>query len=191
MDNGGWYSPDGSFTLFYHPRGHRDRFLSSWMDLTIDPQQTADPASAQVLFKQLTAPSSVGLCTKCHSIDDAPAKQINWVSSQPDPLEHKFNRFSHSTHLSLMDARGCFTCHSMTDTSGKKETYASAFEPGQRDPSIFHSNFRTIDKAACATCHRPGLVRNDCLLCHNYHVGHFKPVVANVNLVSAAVTEKH
>jgi hypothetical protein len=87
-----------------------------------------------------------------------------------------------------MDARGCFTCHSMTETAGAKETYASAFEQGKHDPTVFHSNFRTIDKNACATCHRPNLVRQDCLLCHNYHIGHFKPIVPHVNLVSVSAS---
>ncbi len=73
----------------------------------------------------------------------------------------------------------------MTENGNKtKETYASAFEPGQHDPSVFHSNFRTIDKAACASCHQSGHVRDDCLLCHNYHIGRFKPIVPHANLAA-------
>ena len=43
VSQGGWYSPDGSFTLFYRPRGHADRFLSSWMNMTVNPDATGDP----------------------------------------------------------------------------------------------------------------------------------------------------
>lgn len=178
VSQGGWYNPDGSFALYYHPRGHRDRFLSSWMDLTVNADHAADPAISRALFKELSAPKAVGLCSKCHSIDDAPVKQVNWVGSRPDPVKHDFNRFSHSAHLSLLDERGCFTCHSMKATGGQtNDTYLSAFEPEKHNPAEFHSNFKTVDKLVCANCHQPNLVRDDCLLCHNYHVGRFKPVI--------------
>ncbi|MEO7677826.1 MAG: cytochrome c3 family protein, partial [Verrucomicrobiota bacterium] len=39
VSNGGWYSPEGSFSLFYRPRGHTDRFLTSWMNLTVDAEK--------------------------------------------------------------------------------------------------------------------------------------------------------
>jgi hypothetical protein len=180
---GGWYSPDGSFALYYHPRGHTDRFLSSWMDLGADADRATDSVGWLALFKVLSAPQAVGMCSKCHSIDDTPVKHLNWLGARPDPVEHGFNRFSHSTHLSLLDTRGCFTCHSLTESAGKDGvTYASAFEPGKHDPRSFHSNFRTIDKAACAACHRPNLVRDDCLLCHNYHIGRLKSLVPHANI---------
>jgi len=187
VSQGGWYSPDASFTLYYHPRGHGDRFLSSWMNITVNPDQSADPLGAQALFKELSAPKAVGLCAKCHSVDDTPVKQVNWTGSRPNPVEHGFNRFSHSAHLSLLDERGCFTCHSLSETGGKgKEAYASAFESGKRDPSKFQSNFRTIDKANCASCHQAKLVSDDCLLCHNYHIGRLKSVVPHAKIVSVS-----
>ncbi len=186
VGQGGWYSADGSFTLSYHPRGHADRFLSSWMSLTVDASKTTDPASASALFNDLSAPKAVGLCAKCHSIDDAPVKLVNWMPLEPDQTEHGFTRFAHSPHLSLLDNRGCLTCHSWATSDGTgKDSYAAAFDPGQRDPSIFHSNFQTIDKSRCASCHQPHQVREDCLLCHNYHIGNFKPVVAHAKFIPA------
>jgi len=187
VSQGGWYSPDdGTSSLYYRPRGHRDRFLSSWMNLMVDTDHAADPPVSQAVFKKLTAPKAVGLCAKCHSIDDQPGNHVNWTALQPDSMEHGFNRFSHSAHLSLLDTQGCLTCHHMAWTDSKtKDTYASAFQPGQHDPSTFHSNFQTIDKAVCVSCHQPKLVRDDCLLCHNYHVGRFKPIVAHAGIVPA------
>jgi hypothetical protein len=182
VSQGGWYSPDGSFTLFYRPRGHADRFLSSWMNMTVDPDATGDPSDARAVAKYLSSPAIAGLCSKCHSIDDTPVKQVNWTA-RPDSLEHGFNRFSHAAHLSLLDMRGCLECHPM---SGTGDTYASAFDPGQHDPSIFHSNFRMIDKSVCAGCHRPSGVRQDCLLCHNYHIGRFEPMVPRANFASVS-----
>ena len=73
----------------------------------------------------------------------------------------------------------------MTGTGG---AYASAFAPGQHDPSIFHSNFRMIDKSVCAGCHQPSGVRQDCLLCHDYHIGRFKPSVPRANFASVSQT---
>ena len=183
--NGGWYTTDNSFTLFYRPRGHADRFLSSWMDLTASATQAPAPKLAQAVFTQLAAPKGVGYCAKCHSVDDVPEQQpdriVNWLGTQPDITIHKFNRFSHSAHLSLIENQGCFTCHPLK-TGDAKATYADAFAPGQHDPSKYFSNFQVIDKTTCAQCHRPGRVRDDCLLCHNYHVGAFRAVIPNVKM---------
>ena len=186
VSQGGWYSPEGSFAIFYHPRGHHDRFLSSWMNLTVDVGHSTDPARALALFKELTAPKAVGYCAKCHSIDESTVSQVNWLAFRPDPAVHGFNRFSHSAHLSLLDPHeGCLTCHSMTEAPVQgKDSYASAFATGQHDPAQFISNFKTIDKAVCANCHRPTMVRDDCLLCHNYHIGRFNRVMTHTDMSS-------
>jgi hypothetical protein len=192
VSQGGWYSPDGSFTLFYHPSGHADRFLTSWMNLTVDAGRTGDASDSGALFRELSKLTAAGLCSKCHSIDDTPAKQVNWMTFQPDPVEHGFNRFSHLAHLSLLDATGCMKCHPMNEPASQtKDAYASAFEAGRRDPALFHSNFQEIDKSTCAGCHQPNHVRDDCLLCHNYHVGRFKPVVANARINAAPPPRGH
>jgi hypothetical protein len=184
---GGWYTPDGLYALYYRPRGHDDLFLRSWMNLTVDADQTADLADSKELFDHLTAPNAVGLCAKCHSIDDTPAPHVNWIGARSDPMQHGFTHFSHSAHLSLLNEHGCLTCHSMKKSDGQsKDTYASAFAPGQHDPSKFTSNFMTIDKAVCMNCHRPHLVRDDCLLCHNYHIGRFKPIISHANVVAVS-----
>jgi hypothetical protein len=191
VSQGGWYSLDGTFTLSYHPRGHADRFLSSWMNLTVDASHTADPADSQAFFNILSTPTTAGLCSKCHSIDDTPARQVNWTS-RPDTLEHGFNRFSHMAHLSLLDMTGCLKCHPMKmNENNAADSYASAFAPGKHDASIFHSNFQMIDKSVCASCHQPNRVREDCLLCHNYHIGRFKPVVANASIATAISPESN
>jgi hypothetical protein len=154
------------------------------MNLTVDADHTPDPSRARAVFKELSAPGAAGLCSKCHSIEENPVKQINWMSFQPDPIEHGFNRFSHSAHLSLLDTSGCQTCHPMNGTvSPGKAALASASATSPRDASSFHSSFMTIDKRTCATCHRPNQVRDDCLVCHNYHIGRFEPLVANSKMV--------
>ena len=185
VSNGGWYTTDGSFTLFYRPRGHGDRFLSSWMDLTVTDKQAPNPAAVQAVFSQLAAPKAAGYCAKCHSVDDQPARLVNWLGARPDAVIHKFNRFSHSAHLSLINNQGCFTCHPLKVDNGKT-AYGDAFMPGQHDISVYAGNFQVIDKATCAQCHRPAMVRDDCLLCHNYHVGAFRAVMPNVKMHTPA-----
>ena len=184
VNQGGWYSPDGLFNLSYHPRGHADRFLSSWMNLTVDADHTQDPGRARAVFKELSAPGAAGLCSKCHSIEETPVRQVNWMAFHPDPIEHGFNRFSHSAHLSLLDTSGCQTCHPMNGTVNPgNAAMASASATTSHDASSFHGSFMMIDKRTCATCHRPNQVRDDCLVCHNYHIGRFEPLVANSKMV--------
>jgi hypothetical protein len=44
----------------------------------------------------------------------------------------------------------------------------SSYEQGT--PEIFVSNFSLVKKDLCQTCHTSGMARQDCLLCHKYHV---------------------
>lgn len=183
VGNGGWFTTDGSFTLFYRPRGHADRFLKSWLELTVADNKTPAPVATAAVFKQLAAPQGVGYCAKCHSVDDQPAPLVNWHDSPPDANWHGFNRFSHNVHLSLINNQGCFTCHPFK-TGKDADSYPAAFQPGQYDPAVFSSNFQVINKMICVECHQPGKVQSDCLLCHNYHVGTFRAVIANVRIKS-------
>jgi hypothetical protein len=175
VSNGGWFSPDSSFTLFYRPSGHRDNFLHAWMDLTSGPAQSGNTNLAAV-FNQVTNPKGAGLCVKCHSIDATPTLAVNWRPLESEPTRHAFNRFSHTAHLSLLDNQGCMNCHAMRSDDGK-QTYLGAFENNQRDPHLFRSNFQTINRDTCAICHRANFASDDCLHCHNYHIGNFTAVL--------------
>jgi hypothetical protein len=180
VDQGGWYNDGVSFALFYRPRGHADRFLRSWMDLTVDAARNTDPPISRELFKVLSEPKAVGLCSKCHGIEETPVKQVNWMAFQPDPIDHEFNRFSHSTHLSLLNMSGCLTCHDLNKTAGQsQDKAASPSKAPQPELASFHGDFKTMTKDRCDRCHQPNHVRDDCLLCHNYHIGRFKPILAH------------
>ncbi len=170
---GGWYSADASFALKYRPRGHADRFLTEWMNLTVDTNKTALPAVAGALFDEVAGAKAPGLCAKCHSIDSKPDFRVNWTGRRPDRMEHKFTRFAHSAHVSLLEGQGCQTCHSLKVTADP-DAFASAYKPGQRDAFIAHSNFGGVTQTSCASCHQPAFVRADCTTCHNYHVGRFQ-----------------
>jgi len=78
-----------------------------------------------------------------------------------------------SHHFSLLDERGCLTCHERSS----KADYAAAFK--QRDPAKFNRNFKPLPRAVCAECHTAAKAGDNCLTCHNYHLGVFQPVVAH------------
>jgi len=58
-----------------------------------------------------------------------------------------------------------------------RENYSASFARENRDPAVFHSNFRSIELAMCASCHTQKYASEGCLECHNYHVGHFMPTL--------------
>ena len=59
---------------------------------------------------------------------------------------------------------GCLTCHGLEKGSPYLQTY------GQGNPEAFVSNFGWVKKDLCETCHTSSMARQDCLLCHKYHV---------------------
>jgi len=166
VSTGGWYRRDETYTLYYRPGGHSDPFLTAWLDTTV--RDTAPTATA--IFAQLSAPDAIGLCLKCHTVDETPhGTRVNWRTRQPQPEKHEFTKFKHSAHFSLVGDQGCMTCHIMDGES----QYPKAFG-ANRNPAIFHGNFVPITKDSCASCHRPGEAGMDCLLCHNYHTGEWR-----------------
>ncbi len=55
-------------------------------------------------------------------------------------------------------------CHALE----KGRPYLKSYEQG--DPRTFVSNFGSIKKDVCQSCHAVDRARQDCLLCHAYHV---------------------
>lgn len=163
-DYGGWYRQD--FAILYRPTGHKDRFIYSWLYLT-GPQSTNGGASAaEAVFNSLTSKDAQGSCTKCHSVDDnaAKGKIINFSPVTVASKQGRFTRFVHEPHFTIGDDRGCLTCHSLE----KGRPYLKSYEQG--DPKVFTSNFASVRKDNCQTCHNRSQARQDCLLCHKYHV---------------------
>jgi hypothetical protein len=148
--NGGWYRDDDEFTLNYHPSGHADPYLQEIIN--------ANPDHA-----------IASACTKCHSVDGG---QVNWQGYHPEEHVKKFNRFNHGLHFMLMDEKGCLHCHQVNKDANVASGYAD------RDPQTFVSSFLPMQKAICQQCHNGKSVRDDCLTCHQYHVGHFPPALA-------------
>ncbi len=162
--HGGWYRKD--YAILYKPTGHADPFLRAWLELTSrlfgeDEDNLAVPA-----FKELVGKDAQGQCTKCHSIDATPnmSRLVNWNPSKLSDRESPFTLFSHEPHFGITQEKGCFTCHGISKAKGYLDTYSG------RDPYTYVSNFKTVKKEVCASCHGKMQVREDCLLCHKYHV---------------------
>jgi hypothetical protein len=63
-----------------------------------------------------------------------------------------------------MEDNGCLTCHRLQ----QGVPYGKSFEQG--NPQNFVPAFTRISKDLCQTCHTQGVARQDCMLCHKYHI---------------------
>jgi hypothetical protein len=170
---GGWYRQD--YAIFYRPIGHKDKFIYSWLFLTGPhaPKNAKTPAAA--VFNYLTSKDAQGSCTKCHSVDDVPGKGrlVNFSPPKIQTRQGRFTRFIHEPHFGVLENRGCLTCHKLE----KGRPYLKSYE--QHNPRNFVSNFGAVNKELCQTCHTAGAARQDCLLCHKYHVnGVITPIMS-------------
>ena len=173
---GGWYRQD--YAIYYRPTGHKDKLIYSWLSLTGPraPKGVKSPATA--VFDALTSKDAQGSCTKCHSVDDSPGKGrvVNFTPASVESKHGRFTQFIHEPHLSIMDNRGCLTCHSLE----KGRPYLKSYEQG--NPQSFVSNFGAVKKDLCQTCHTSSMARQDCLTCHKYHVeGVTTPIMETKN----------
>ena len=170
---GGWYRQD--YAIFYRPTGHKDKFIYSWLYLTGPQAPKGNKSPAAAVFDFLTGKDAQGSCTKCHSVDDIPGKGrvVNFSPPSVESKRGRFTTFIHEPHFGLMEDRGCLTCHSLE----KGRPYLKSYEKG--NPQDFASNFGAVKKDLCQTCHTSGMARQDCLLCHSYHVnGVITPIMS-------------
>lgn len=161
---GGWYRQD--YAIFYRPTGHKDKFIYSWLFLTGPQASKGDTSPAAAVFDVLTGKDAQGSCTKCHSVDDIQGKGrvVNFSPPSVESKRGRFTKFIHEPHFGLIKDRGCLTCHELE----KGRPYLKSYEQG--DPHDFASNFGAVKKDLCESCHTRGMARQDCLLCHDYHV---------------------
>ena len=163
---GGWYRQD--YAIYYRPTGHKDKFIYSWLFLTGPQAPKGDNSPAAAVFDYLTSKDAQGSCTKCHSVDDIPGKGrvVNFSPPSIESKQGRFTKFVHEPHFGALENRnsGCLTCHNLE----KGRPYLKSYEQG--DPQTFASNFGAVKKELCQTCHTSNMARQDCLLCHKYHV---------------------
>lgn len=173
---GGWYRQD--YAIFYRPTGHKDKFIYSWLSLTGPQAPKGDTNPAAAVFDFLTGKDAQGSCTKCHSVDDIQGKGrvVNFSPPSVRSKQGRFTNFIHEPHMGILDNRGCLTCHELE----KGRPYLKSYEQGK--PKSFVSSFGAVKKELCQTCHASGKARQDCLLCHKYHVNGATTPIMNTRI---------
>jgi hypothetical protein len=176
---GGWYRQD--YAIFYRPTGHKDKFIYAWLSLTGPKAPKGDTSPAAAVFDFLTHKDAQGSCTKCHSVDDVKGRGrlVNFSPPSVESKRGRFTNFIHEPHfqavgigqrIGILENRGCLTCHVLEKAAPGEKTspYLKSYEQG--NPQNFTSNFGAVRKDLCQTCHNVSTARQDCLLCHKYHV---------------------
>lgn len=162
---GGWYRMD--YSILYKPTGHKDGFLRSWLDFSGRLSGSSETDLVTPVFALLSSKDAQGQCTKCHSVDQGnkESRRVNWSPSSLTTRASKFTAFNHEPHFGLVAGKsGCLTCHALDDKAGFMDSYKAL------DPKNFRSNFKPVKKQSCSECHGNNVAREDCLLCHTYHV---------------------
>ena len=179
---GGWYRQD--YAIFYRPVGHKDKFIFSWLVLTGPQAPKGDKSPAAAVFDLLTDKDTQGSCSKCHSVDDIRDKGrlVNFSPTSVEIKQGRFTNFIHGPHFGILENRGtlenrgCLTCHKLE----KGRPYLKGYEQG--NPQNFVSNFGAVEKDICQSCHTSRLARQDCLLCHKYHVNGVVTPIMNTKI---------
>jgi hypothetical protein len=175
---GGWYQQD--YAIFYRPTGHKDKLIYSWLFLTGPQAPKGGTSPAAAVFDYLTSKDAQGSCTKCHSVDNirGEGRIVNFSPPSVASKKGRFTNFIHEPHFGILENRvgvleneggtlqnrGCLTCHTLE----KGRPYLKSYEQG--NPQNFVSNFGEVKKDLCQSCHTASMARQDCLLCHKYHV---------------------
>jgi len=184
--DGGWYWTQRDAVLRHRIRGHADAFLRAWLDFSagfaLSQGRRGDIGDiAGRLFESLSKVGAVGSCMTCHSVDPeiarygppGLARTVNWRSFRPEQNRRLATAFRHQPHFSIDDAQPCDTCHKLRKEGHPerfKEAYAAA------SPDNHSLNFEPIAREQCAECHVASAAGDDCVECHNYHLGEFVPI---------------
>ena len=176
-EGGGWRAD--ALKLKYKARGHADPVIKAWLEFAIaaaaSAEDEADRSRAETMRDQLlSADEGPGLCIKCHAVsatsptdgqNAAAEAMLNIEWTRPGAADRFYTRFAHKPHITLLGPEaGCRACHKLDETVD----YGKSFKTW--DASAFVSNFKAIGIATCTTCHAKGQVREDCQLCHLYHL---------------------
>lgn len=180
LPGGGW-SAEGT-SVNYRPVGHADPVARAWFDYAVNAEAMARTAGAEDMVVEqaaklrdlLMSDYGVGNCTKCHAVTqvtDTGAKDgqsatrltVEWgyqaVKVRP------YVQYDHGPHVNLLGPGTlCSTCHK----ENEKANFLASFK--QFDADKFEPGFLPVSQNTCTDCHTPGKVRQDCLLCHEYHL---------------------
>jgi hypothetical protein len=181
---GGWHAD--LLEVRYTPVDHKDPVAMSWIEfaLAVPSGETDATIKARAIAmrdQMLSSKDGVGGCVKCHAIDaDSSEGEENNLSihwGYKDSKSSPYLKFSHKSHLDVLGkGQACETCHVLKKNSAPN---SASTEPDKKsdkehdkehDPENVTSNFNSINRNTCMDCHNKGKVRQDCQLCHLYHL---------------------
>jgi hypothetical protein len=163
---GTWLRDDATMSIRYRPAAHADPILGSWLKLLAAMPDLARQPVALAMFKELSNPTTPGLCASCHSVEQAADGRltINWRASDRTTDGRRLTKFSHGAHLMLPQLADCAHCHTIDNTRSVDDAYVGW------NPQQFSSEFAPLTKRQCADCHTAKAAGDRCQQCHNYHV---------------------
>jgi hypothetical protein len=164
---GGWYLDEDTFALVYRIAGHADAFKRGWIDATRRRVLGDGVASdaAERIFNQFTDAETYGSCAKCHAVESGVGETghvVHWHAVGQAEALTQFTAFAHGPHLTELGDEACLACHEVHDLSERDAA---------REAGAPTTCFRPLSISNCQSCHGDGGVSDDCLTCHNYHVG--------------------
>ena len=158
----------------YTPVDHKDPVALSWIEfaLAVPSGETDDVRRARAIAmrdQMLSSKKGVGGCVKCHAIDAASSANgdhtlaILW--GYQELKNSPYLKFSHKSHLDVLEkGNACKTCHALN-----KDTNLELSD-NKPDLKLLAGDFNSIHRKTCMQCHTKGKVRQDCQLCHLYHL---------------------
>ena len=154
----GWFRDDDAFAIGYRPQKHADVLMKQLLSQLAKADASA--TLKQACFSQLAAPTATGQCISCHAVErQDETASIRWIARER--TTRGFNRFSHSPHLLQPQLRDCSHCHELSETSDSPRFVDSM------------SDFKSITKHDCSSCHNKKAAGDSCTKCHAYHVHSF------------------
>jgi hypothetical protein len=195
VPGGGWELDSANQMILYHSTGHGDPWLRAWLDVSVGPfsaklpgdddsrrgQADADDPGKTALrqfYDRLADPTSVHRCLDCHTVDRTLSDwKINWIGRRSQAREHGFEKFSHAPHARLMRCEDCHVSdQEVTFQHPQFWTTRGGLLISDNPETSLSSGFERNDKSLCAQCHNARGVGDNCLKCHNYHVGEFEAI---------------
>ncbi|MBL8889345.1 MAG: hypothetical protein JNL67_05165 [Planctomycetaceae bacterium] len=197
----GWVRNETSFSMDYHLQGHADLLLKEWIDLLIQGQSSGKaPEWVTYALGEIAAPDKPGNCLQCHGDQSGAAvtASANWNGKYRDPALKGWTKFNHRPHTLLPGLSDCRSCHQLRETPagqggaaveiaktggqalqvtsvGFTKSVLGANSAQESELQQLHaghrSDFHSLTKSQCASCHQAGSTSNSCTTCHNYHIG--------------------
>lgn len=181
---GGWHAD--LLEVRYTPVDHKDPVALSWIKfaLAVPSGEKDDMKRVRAIAmrdQMLSSKKGVGGCVKCHVLNVALSENgdktpyIHW--GYRDSKKLPYSRYSHKSH---MDVQGkgntCDTCHILKKGSktkpanDKPDSIDKPVSIDKLDAKPFVSSFKSMSRNTCMECHTKNQVRQDCQLCHLYHL---------------------